>query len=127
MQIVRSGKVSRLHNFLGKTLAIVQQFETPYNRKKTFAGKPSRLEANPRKPRKLSTANDLHYTVYWNFVCSVTRRVGFVHKFICRKPAVMPTNDQRLTNLYESVVFHIQLRLVLFSGPLKPQAGSFNR
>ena len=36
MQIVRGGKVSRLHDLLiirGKTLAIVQQFETPYNKK----------------------------------------------------------------------------------------------
>ena len=66
MQIVRSGKVSRLADLSvirGKTFAIVQQFETPYNGKKKFAGKPSRLEANPRKPRKFSTANDLHYTV----------------------------------------------------------------
>ena len=39
-------------------------------------------------------------------------RVGFVHKFICRKPAVPCMNDQRLTNLY---------------GSLKPQTGSFNR
>ena len=34
MQIVRGGKVSRLHDFLvirGKTFAIVQQFETPYS------------------------------------------------------------------------------------------------
>ena len=31
-----------------------------------FAGKLSRLEANPRKARKFSTANDLHYTVIWN-------------------------------------------------------------
>ena len=33
MQIVRGGKVSRLHDFLvirGKTIVIVQQFETPY-------------------------------------------------------------------------------------------------
>ena len=45
MQIVCGGKVSRLHDFLvirGKTFAIVQQFETPYNKKeknrwKTFA------------------------------------------------------------------------------------------
>ena len=67
MQIVRGGKLSRLHDLIvirGKTFAIVKQFETPYNRKKKFAGKPSRLEANPRKPRKFSTANDLHYTVY---------------------------------------------------------------
>ena len=35
-----------------KTFAIVQQFETPYNKRQKFAGKPSRLEANPRKPRK---------------------------------------------------------------------------
>ena len=36
MQIVRSGKVLRLHDLLvihGKTFAIVQQFKTPYNKK----------------------------------------------------------------------------------------------
>ena len=36
MQIVHSGKVSRLHDLLvicRKTFAIVQQFETPYNKK----------------------------------------------------------------------------------------------
>ena len=63
MQIVRGGKVSWLHDLLvirGKTFVIVQQFETPYYRKKKFAEKPSRLEANPQK---FSTANDLHYTV----------------------------------------------------------------
>ena len=65
--------------------------------------------------------------VYWNIGYSVTWRVGFVHKFICRKPAVMHTNNQGLTNVYGSVVFHIQHRLVLFLGPSKPQAGSFNR
>ena len=35
MQIVRGGKVSRLHDFLvihGKTFAILQQFKTAYNR-----------------------------------------------------------------------------------------------
>ena len=35
MQIIRGGKVSRLHDLLvirGKTSAIVQQFETPYNK-----------------------------------------------------------------------------------------------
>ena len=46
--------------------------------------------------------------LYWNFVCNITRRVGFVHKFICRKPAVTRINDQGLTNLYGSVVFHSQ-------------------
>ena len=69
MQIVRGGKDSRFHDLLvirGKTFAIVQQFEIPYNKKK-FAGKPSRLEANPRKPRKFSTMNDLHYTVPVNY------------------------------------------------------------
>ena len=48
MQIVRGGKDSRLHDLLvihGKTFVIVQQFETPYNKKEKFAGKPSRLEA----------------------------------------------------------------------------------
>ena len=36
MQIVRGGKVSRLYGLLvihGKTFAIVQQFEAPYNKK----------------------------------------------------------------------------------------------
>ena len=37
------------------------------------------------------------------------------------------TNDQGLTNLYGSVVFHIQHRLVLLSGPLKPQVGYFQQ
>ena len=42
MQIVRGGKVSWFHDLLvirGKTFAIVQQFEAPYNkiRWKTFA------------------------------------------------------------------------------------------
>ena len=71
MQIVRGGKVLRLHDTFvirGKTFAIVQQFETPCNEKEKFAGKPSRLEANPRKPRKFSAANDLHYTVEENHV-----------------------------------------------------------
>ena len=71
--------------------------------------------------------NTFNVLLYWNFVCSVMQRVGFVHKFICRNAAVMRTNDQGLTNLYGSVVFHIQHRLVLFLGPLKPQVGSFNR
>ena len=35
-------------------------------------------------------------------------------------------NDQGLTNLYGSVVFHIQHRLVLLWDPFKSQAGSFN-
>ena len=72
MQIVRGGKVLRLHDLVirGKTFVIVQQFETPYNKEKKIAGKPSRLEANPRKPRKFSTANDLHYTVYSNDIQS---------------------------------------------------------
>ena len=65
MQIARSGKVSRLHDLVihRKTFAIVQQFETPYNKKEKNCWKPSRLEANPRKPQKFSTVNDLHYTV----------------------------------------------------------------
>ena len=67
--MVRGGKVSRLHDLLvirGKTFAIVQQFETPYDKNEKFAGKPSRLEANPRELRQFSTANDLHYTVFGN-------------------------------------------------------------
>ena len=45
MQIVHGGKVSWLHDLFvihAKTFAIVQQFETPYNKKeKKIAGKPS--------------------------------------------------------------------------------------
>ena len=71
----------------------------------------------------------MHFNVllYWNLAYSVTRRVGFIHKFICRKSAVVCMNDQGLTNLYGSVVFHIQHQFVLLLGPLKPQVGSFKR
>ena len=43
MQIVGGEKVSQLHDLLvihGKTFAIVQQFETTYDKKKIFTGKP---------------------------------------------------------------------------------------
>ena len=70
MQIICGGKDLRFHDLVirGKTFTIVQQFETPYHKKKKFAGKPSRLETNLRKLRKFSTANDLHYTVYTNMM-----------------------------------------------------------
>ena len=57
--------------------------------------------------------------LYWNFVCSVTRSGGFVHKFICRKLAVTRTNDQQLTNLYGSVVSHIQTSIGVVFRSLK--------
>ena len=40
MQIVRGGKVSRLHDLVirGKTFAIVQLFEIPCNKKEKFTG-----------------------------------------------------------------------------------------
>ena len=54
MQIVRGRKVLRLADLSvirGKTFAIVQQFETPYNKKdKNLLENLLRLEANPRKP-----------------------------------------------------------------------------
>ena len=46
--------------------------------------------------------------VYWNFVCSIVRRVGFAHAFICRESAVTQVNDQGLTNLHGSVTFCMQ-------------------
>ena len=49
-----AGKLSRLYS--NSKHLIIQ--------KKKFAGKPSRLEVNPREPRKFSTTNDLHYTVF---------------------------------------------------------------
>ena len=41
MQIVRGGKVSRLHGLVirGKNFAIVQQFETRYNKKQKIRWK----------------------------------------------------------------------------------------
>ena len=42
MQIARGGKVSRLRDLFvirGKTFVIVQQFETPYNRKEKICWK----------------------------------------------------------------------------------------
>ena len=64
MQIICGGKVLQLHDLLvirGKTFAIVQQFEAPYNRK--AKNSLENLRDNPRKPQKFSTMNDLHYTV----------------------------------------------------------------
>ena len=64
MQIVRGGKLSRLHVIRGKSFVIVWPVqETPYYKKKEFAGKLSLLQANLRKSQKFSTTNDLHYTV----------------------------------------------------------------
>ena len=60
------------------------------------------------------------------FCCSVILRVGFMYTFICRKPAEMRTNNQGLTNLHGSVIFHIQCWLVLFLDLSKSQASSFN-
>ena len=46
--------------------------------------------------------------IYSKFVCSVIRRMGFVHTFICREPAVVHMNDQAVTNVYGSVIFYNQ-------------------
>ena len=51
----------------------------------------------------------------------------FYTQVFCRKHAVTRANDQGVTNLYGSVVLHVQHRLVLFLGSSKCQAGSFNR
>ena len=55
---------------------------------------------------------------YTGIVCSIALRMGFMHMFTCRKLAVMHTNNQRLTNLYGSVILHIQHLLILFLSPL---------
>ena len=55
-----AGKLSRLYSNSKHLIA---------NKKEKFTGKPSRLEANPRKPRKFSTVNDLHYTVCITSIC----------------------------------------------------------
>ena len=69
MQIVGGGKVRGYMIFLlfvGKLLRLYTNLEHLIIRKKKFAGKPSRLEANPRKPQKFSTTNELHYMVRKN-------------------------------------------------------------
>ena len=48
--------------FTGKLLRLHSNSKHLIIKKKKFAGKPSRLEANPRKPQNFSTASDLHYT-----------------------------------------------------------------
>ena len=73
MQIVCGGKVSRLHDLLvirRKTFAIVQQFETPCNRKAKSSlenfhdWRLIRKNRESFPPQRFSTVNDLHYTVY---------------------------------------------------------------
>ena len=49
--------------FAGKLLRLYRNSKHLIITKKKFAGNLSRLEANPRKPQKFSTVNDLHYTV----------------------------------------------------------------
>ena len=60
-----AGKLSRLYSN-SKHLIIT---------KKKFADKLSPLEANPQKPRKFSTVNDLHYTVFQQEALQI---LGFV-------------------------------------------------
>ena len=48
-------------------------------RKKKFAGKPLRLEANLRKPQKFSTANNLHYTVDLRFLYKMVSLIGYTY------------------------------------------------
>ena len=52
------------------------------------------------------------------FVCSIEQRVGFMYVFNGRDPAMTRMNDQELTNLYRSPIFHIQHLLVSFWVPL---------
>ena len=89
MQIVRGGKVSRLHYLLvirGKLSRLYSNSKYLIIKRKKFAGKPSQLEANPRKPRKFSTANDLHYTVYHfaqpNNDCSIRVYWSFITMYL---------------------------------------------
>ena len=65
----------------------------------------------------------LKVQIYWNFACSIVQRVGFVHSFICREPAVMHINDQGLTNLKGNIMFYIKHRLGLFWVPLQHTGG----
>ena len=55
---------------------------------------------------------------YTGIVCSIALRMGFMYMFTCRKPAVMHINNKGLTNLYGSVILHIQHPLILFLSPI---------
>ena len=57
------------------------------------------------------------------FVCSIEQRVGFMHVFNGRDPAMTRMNDQEL---YRSPIFHIQHLLMSFLGSSKLQANGFN-
>ena len=74
MILLFAGKLSRLYSNL-KNLII---------RKEKFAGKPSRVEPNLRKPQKFSTANDLHYTVL-TLKKALIKLVGKLLQFVYRK------------------------------------------
>ena len=43
--------------------------------------------------------------IHSKFVCSIIRRVDFVHLLIVREPVVAHNNDQRLTNLSGSAMY----------------------
>ena len=64
---------------------------------------------------------------YTGILFVVNVKSGFLTQVYLQETAVTCMNNQGLTNLYESVVFYIQHQLVLFLGPSKLQAGSFNR
>ena len=49
-----------------------------------------------------------------------------MHVFICREPAMTCMNDQGLTNLHGSVIFHIPHRLAMFLAPSKALVVFFN-
>ena len=90
MQIIRGGKVSRLHGlllFAGKLLRLYSNSKHLIIKKKIFAGKLSRLEANPRKSQKFSTANDLHYTVGCTVITPIEQSC-FAKSIILRAPGL---------------------------------------
>ena len=70
----------------------------------------------------------MHFKVkiYWNIACSIARRMGFVHAFIGREPAVMHINDQGLTNLKGNIMFYMKHKLGLFLDTSTAWMDSFN-
>ena len=118
MKIVRGGKVLRLHDlllFVGKLLRLYSNSKHLIIKKKKFAGKLSRLEANPRKLRKFSTANDLHYTVYYMSHCYCHNQQNETYKLKYDMQSIVLTIEWFSKPEYQTVESHSQIKLFFYA------------
>ena len=80
MQIVCGGKVLRLHDLVirGKTFAIVQQFETPYNKKEKIRWKTFVIGGSSVKTAKVF--HHERFALYGNLRWLKTIHIWLHHK-----------------------------------------------